>query len=430
MKETIRTILYSWMERELPSMFPRNVEIEQYLASVPRRIVAVTGFRRVGKTYLLYETIKKLLDGCGRDCVIYINFDDERIPERTEFLTELIPTIIEVFGKLPRYLFLDEIQNIPGWSKWVRRVYDTEDIQIVITGSSSRLSSRELPTELRGRGIEVHVFPLSFEEFLKFKKVDMDMNLLPHAPKQRSLLLSMLGEYIEYGGMPEVILAERARKEDILQEYYRTMLMRDVVERFNIKNEGALKALLRLLINSKSYSISKLHNTLKSIGYSVGKTTLLNYVGYVESAYFIHSLPIFSYKIKDQLQYPRKVYFIDNGFITALSTKFSKDMGRKMENLVAMELLQRIWGGEIDLYYWKDVQGREVDFVIKEGERVKELIQVTYASGRDEIERREIKALEKAGEELRCKNKTIITWDYEEEGEINFIPLWKWLLNR
>jgi len=362
--------------------------------------------------------------------VLYINFDDERIPERTEFLTMLIPTIVEVFGKLLRYLFLDEIQNIPNWSKWLRRIYDTENMRIVITGSSSRVSSRELPTELRGRCIEIPLFPLSFSEFIRFKNVKIELSILPYAINEKSRLLSLLLEYIEYGGMPEVVLADPAIRFDILQEYYRTVLMRDVVERFRVKNEEALKAMMRLLLNSTSYSISKMYNTLKSLNYNVGKSTLLHYLSYVESSYFLHSVPIFSYKVKDQMQYPRKVYFIDNGFITSLSTKFSKNIGRKMENLVAIELLRRYWAMDVEIFYWKDNQGREVDFVIKEGNEIKELVQVTYASGRDEVERREIKSLRKAGEELNCKRKTVITWDYEEEGEIKFIPLWKWLLEK
>ena len=421
MKETIRTILYSWMERELPKVIPRDVSIESYINMVPRKIVAITGFRRVGKTYLIYDVIKKLQE--ERNDIVYINFDDERIPERTEFLTDLIPAMIELFGKLPKYLFLDEIQNMPGWSKWVRRIHDTEDMRIILTGSSSKLSSRELPTELRGRGIEIPLFPLSFQEFLRFRDANINMDLVSYTSKEKSRLLSLLMEYLEYGGMPEIVLAEKARRLDILQEYYRTVLMRDVVERYGVKNEQSLKAMVRLLLNSTSYSISKLYNTLKSLNYHVGKSTLLNYVSYIESSYFIYSVPIFSYKIKEQLQYPRKVYFIDNGFLKALSTKFSKDMGRFMENLVAVELLRR----ESELYYWKN--GGEVDFVIKEGEKVRELIQVTYASGKDEIERRELRALDKAGEELGCRNKTVITWDYEEEGEVQYIPLWKWLLN-
>ena len=429
MKETIKTILYSWIERELPEVIPRDTNIGKYLDTVPMKILVITGFRRVGKTYLVYNTIKELLRTMSKEDVMYINLDDERIPEKTEFLTMLIPTIIETFGKLPKYFFLDEIQNMPNWSKWLRRIYDTENMNIVVTGSSSKVSSRELPTELRGRCIEIPLFPLSFVEYLRFKNSEIKIELLPYSSKEKAKLISMLTEYVEYGGMPEVVLAEKAIKMDILQEYYRTVLMRDIIERFRVKNEMALKAVIRLLLNSTSYSISKLYNTLKSLNYEVGKTTLLHYVNYVESAYFIYSIPIFSYKVKDQLQYPRKVYFIDNGFLTSLSTKFSKNIGRKMENLVAIELLRRNSKKDVSIYYWRDHQGREVDFVIKEGQKINELIQVTYASGIDEIDRREIKALKKAGAELKCKNLTIITWDYEQEGEIKFLPLWKWLLN-
>ncbi|MDI6902317.1 MAG: ATP-binding protein [Methanocellales archaeon] len=435
MKETIKTILYSWVEKRIPDVIPREISLETYLGMRPRKIVVITGFRRVGKTYLLFQLLNKLLSDKDKEQAVYINFDDERIPERTEFLTELLPTIKRTFSKAPELIFLDEVQNIPNWSRWLRRIYDNENLEIFITGSSSKVSSREIPTELRGRCLEVKVFPLSFGEFFRFKNTDIDLKVVRYSESERTKLTRMLDEYLRYGGMPEVVLATEDKKFEILQQYYGTVVRRDIIERFRVKNEEGLKAMVRLLLNSTQYSISRVYDTLKSLNYEIGKTTLLKYLNYVESSYFIHSLPIFSPKVKDQLQYARKVYFIDNGFINTLSTRFSKNIGRVYENIVAIELLRRYSKKDVELYYWKDRRGKEVDFVVKDGIKIRQLIQVCYDVEYYDTRKREINALLRASEELRCKSLLIITGDYEGTEEfrnkrINFIPLWKWLLRK
>ena len=435
MEETIKTILYTWIEKTIPEIIPREPNLETYVGMKPRKIVVITGFRRVGKTYLLFQLLNKLLIDKDREQAIYINFDDERIPGRTEFLTQLLPTINRTFTKEPELIFLDELQNMPDWSKWLRRIYDNEDLEIFITGSSSKVSSKEIPTELSGRCLEVKVFPLSFGEFLQFKDTDIDLKTVRYLEKEKTKLTRLLDEYLRYGGMPEVVLAKEDKKFEIIQQYYGTVVSRDIIERFRVKNEEGLKAMIRLLLNSTQYSISRMYDTLKSLNYEIGKTTLLNYLNYLEGSYFIHSLPIFSPKIKDQLQYPRKVYFIDNGFINTLSIRLSKNIGRSCENTVAIELLRRYSKNDVELYYWKDRRGKEVDFVIKDGIRMRQLIQVCYDVGDYDTRKRETDALLKAGKELGCKNLLIITGDYEGTEEfrnkrINFVPLWKWLLTK
>ena len=235
--------------------------------------------------------------------------------------------------------------------------------------------------------------------------------------------------------MPEVVLSSEAKKFEILHQYYATVVSRDIIERHNVKNEEGMKAMLRLLLNSTQYSISKLYNTLKSANYGMGKSTIQNYLSYVENSYFIRNIPIFSYGIKDQMQYPRKVYFIDNGFISALSTRFSKNKGRLYENAVAVELMRRNTGIEQDIYYWKGDRGKEVDFVIKEGTEIKQLIQVSYDMNDPDTKKREFSALIKASEELKCKNLLVIT--EREEGveevkgrKIKVVPMWKWMSGR
>jgi predicted AAA+ superfamily ATPase len=433
MDETIKTILYSWIDRKFPEIIPRDVNLGSYLDMKPRKVLVITGFRRVGKTYLLLQLLNELMKKKDKEQAVYINFDDERIPERTDFLTQLLPTIRQTFSKEPEYIFLDEIQNMPDWSRWLRRIYDSEDLRIFVTGSSSKVSSREIPTELRGRCLEIKVFPLSFGEFLGFRDTDIDIKAVKYSENERTKLVKMLDEFLNYGGMPEVVLAPKEKKFEILQQYFGTVVRRDIIERYRVKNEVGLKTMLKLLLNSTQYSISRMYDTLKSLNYSIGKTTLLNYLNYVESSYFIHSLSIFSPKVKDQLQYARKVYFIDNGFINALSTRLSKNMGRLYENIVAIELLRRSSKKEKELYYWKDRLGKEVDFVVKDGLKIKQLIQVCYDIDNYDTKKREIDALLKSSNELKCKDLLVITRDNEGTEEhknrkINLVPLWKWLL--
>ncbi|MBI2498608.1 ATP-binding protein [Candidatus Woesearchaeota archaeon] len=433
MNKIIKTILVEWKGRNIPIVIPREINLQDYLTMRVNKIIVLNGFRRVGKTYILYGLANELLKSNSREEVIQINFEDERIPIKTEFLTNLLPIADEIFNKKIKYLFLDELHNIPNWSKWLRRTYDNQDIKIFISGSSSRMSEEEIPTELRGRFLEIKIFPLSFKEFLKFKKLDFDFKILEYSEKEKPRILKALTEYLIYGGLPEIVLIDDNKKLELAQSYYSTVIKRDIVERYNIKNEESLKAILKLLLDSKEYSISKSYNTLKSLGYEVGKSTVQKYISYIENSYFAFSLPIFSYKIKDQIQYPKKIYFIDNAFISSISTKFLNNFGRLYENIVAVELKRR----KKECWYWKNMEKEEVDFVIKNETKINQLIQVCYDIADLDTKKREIRALLKASKNLKCKNLLVINQDYfgEEELEwfgikrkVRFIPLWKWLL--
>lgn len=430
MKDIIKTILYEWREEKLPTVLPRKIDLTTYLKLKVRKIVVVTGFRRSGKTFLIFSLIKKLLKKKNRENVIYINFEDERIPPKTEFLTQLLSTIKETFGHPPEFLFLDELPAIPNWNQWLRRIYDKERINLFVTGSSSKISSEEIPTGLRGRCLEEKIYPLSFGEFLNFKDIKVDFKNLDYLENQRAKVMKGLDEYLYFGGMPEVVLMDKTKKKELLRQYFSAVVRRDIAERFKIKNKEGLRSLLQLLLNSTSFSINRLCNNLKSTGLKIGKTTISRYISYIENSYFMESVPIFSYKIKDQMRLSRKNYFIDNGFINTLSLKFSKDFGRLYENLVFWELKRRFEGSEI--FYWRDEKQREIDFVIKKGLRPELLIQVCYDIGDFETKKRELLSLIKASDKLNCKNLLIITQDFENEEKIKgkiikFVPLWKWL---
>jgi len=434
MKETTKTLLYEWIDRKLPKIKPREINIDKYLTSNLNKILAVTGFRRTGKTYLLLESASKLIGKLSRKEIIYLNFEDERITLKTEFLTQLIPTIEETFGTQPKYLFLDEIQLIPDWSKWVRRIHETTDIKIVVTGSTAKMSSHEIPTELRGRFIEIKVLPINFHEFLSFKNFKYQLQDVEFRSKEKSLLLNLLTEYLSSGGLPEIVLADDWLKTEIAQSYYKTVVSLDIAERMNVRNNDGLKAMIKLLLNTQSITITKLHNNLNSENIQIGKNTVAEYLTFIENSYLFDFVTCFSFKIKEQLKHPRKCYCIDNSFITYISTKFSKNWGWYFENAVKHELTMP----QKEIHYWKSEQNKyEIDFVVIQDDRVDELIQVCYDLSEEITLEREIRALLQASKELNCKKLTIITLEKETietsnwfgtEAEIRFIPLWKWLL--
>ena len=412
MESILRTLLYEWESRILPSVVPRNISLDSLPQQGVNNATVITGFRRIGKTYLLFGFIEKLLESHSRSEVVYINFEDERImPTSVDLLTNLIPEIQSIYGKKPKYLFLDELQLVPGWSKWVRRILDTESIQVYITGSSSKMGSNELPTELRGRAWEVKVNPLSFNEFLRFKNVDLSFEKLSFVKSEMAQLRFLFDEYLVWGGLPAVVLTSQGKKQELLQSYFQTMLQSDIAERYKISNDVALKTLLKLLLNSSYLTVSKLTNSLKSMGISVGKSTVNNYLTYVKDSYFMNELFIYNHAVVNQLQYPRKVYFVDTGFMTALSSRFSKNMGRLLENIVFNKLAQ-----ENDvMHYYTDSNGNEVDFVIFVEGKPNALYQVCFDLTDEETRNREVKSLVKAGIELCCENLNIITVEKSEK---------------
>ena len=412
MNTILRTLLFEWKDRKLPSVIGRDVHLDILQQQGTNNATVITGFRRVGKTYLLYETIEKLLETHPRDEVVYINFEDERIiVPSTDLLTDLIPEIQAVYGKKPKYLFIDELQLIPNWSKWVRRILDTELIQIFITGSSSKMSSSELPTELRGRAWEIKVNPLTFKEFLHFKKVNIDFKKITFVKDEMARFRFLFDEYLTFGALPAVVLTSQEKKQELLQSYFQTVVQRDMAERHKINNGTTLKILLKLLLNSSYITISKLASSLKSMSIPVGKSTIVNYLSYIESSYFMNELYIYNQAVINQLQYPRKVYFVDTGFMTALSTKFSKNIGRLFENKAFHKLAKE----NDTIYYYKDAKGNEVDFVIFSEGKTTALYQVCLDLADEETQNREVRSLIKAGKTLNCQSLNLLTLEKPEK---------------
>lgn len=406
MNQILETILREWEASQLPPVTPREKPLDvSILNDLPHRTLVVTGFRRVGKTYLLFQAIGELLNKYSRHEVVYINFEDERIPAKTIILTGLIPVIERVYGQKPVYLFLDEVQQIPLWSKWLRRILDQEKIKIIVTGSSSRISATEVPTELRGRAWGRTVYPLSFGEFLVFRKADQGT---------QTNLNFYFEEYLKFGGLPDVALSmDVNRKRELLYEYLDVVTRREIVQRFRIYEEETMKTMLKLLFNSTSITFSKLTNSLNSLQLSTAKTTVARYVSYIESSYLLKQLFLYAPSVRAKLQYPRKIYFIDNGFLTAMSVKFGPNYGRLLENLMYWQLYKK--HGD-NLHYYRDERG-EVDFCVLENGKAVSLYQVCYDLSDLETRGREVHTLRRVGKRLGVTNLNLISGHSGEQVE-------------
>lgn len=431
MEQALKEILTSWLARELPELIERD-----YSINLSKNIVAIIGPRRSGKTYFLFQTAKKLLnEGYRKENIAYIDFEDVRLrslkaKDYSTFVKVLHEILEEKNGGM--VLLLDEIQNLQEWESWIRTFHNSKKYYILITGSSSKLSSKEIATQLRGRYISSLILPFSFKEFLKYKKLEIKYL---QAPEVKGNLLKNLREYLKFGGFPDVVKEdEEKNKIELLRTYKETIFYRDVVERFRIRDVSFLENFFGIVMENfgKYISLSKLENYFKSIGLKKSKKTLSNYLKYLETAFFLFTVEKFGYKTKERVQQPRKVYPIDLGFYRLLP-RFSEDIGILMESLVAIALYKSSFYKGSEIFYWKDYQQREVDFVLKGGAKIEQLLQVVYALSKQET-KDALEALNKASKELRCNNLLVVTWDYESEEKfkgkkIKFIPLWKWLLN-
>ncbi len=373
-----------------------------------QKIITLMGVRRCGKTSILYETINRLTQSIDKKRILFFNFEDERFELNQESLDLILQAYMELYPEIEMretYLFFDEIQNVDGWEKFVRRVYDGVSKNIFITGSNSKLLSRDIATSLRGRTITYEVFPLSFREYLAFEKIEIDL----HSTKSLAFIHNRLEKFLHEGAFPEIVLFDDRIREKILQDYYNVMIYKDLIERFEIKNTKALKFFLKRILASstKLVSVNKIYNDLKSSGFKVGKNSLYEYLGYVEDIYLSLTLDRYSQKITTQTD--KKVYSIDIGFNNTLLYKFSDDIGKSMENAVFLELRRR--GKEI--YYHTD-RTSECDFIVLEKGTVTGAIQVTYEMENKKTRDREFKGLINACKQYGLNKGLIIT--YEEEG--------------
>lgn len=378
-------------------------------------INVVTGPRRAGKSFFCMHWVAQ------SGSYGYVNFDDERLTDTTDF-DEIVQTLMSVYEN-PRLLFFDEIQNITNWELIVNRL-QREGYKLVITGSNSKLLSSELSTHLTGRHIATRILPFSFREVVSLSEKTMtDNEIRQKCP-----------DYLTLGGYPEPWVKNISFR-DYLQILFDSVLYKDIVKRHKIRFAGALENLATYLITNISSKFS--YRSLARSTQVKSVHTVEKYVAYLEEAFLFFSISRFSFKVREQLTANKKIYCFDNGFYQAKAFKFSADLGKLLENMVAVELKRQETDKDLKLFYWKNAELEEVDFVVQRGLQTEILIQVCYAPDEKNTNNREIRALLKASRELKCNNLVIITNTYESEksvswhnltGKIRYIPVWKWLL--
>lgn len=403
--------------------------IESYLPQ--REIVILTGVRRSGKSSLLRLICEDLVNkrGVAENNILYLNFEDERfVPFRVADFEPLYDAFIEIENPRGRqYLFLDEIQNVSGWEKWLNRLYEFEDVKIFVTGSNAMLLSSEISTALTGRNRQIVTWPFSLREFLTLRNVATDTKAL-YQRRHRIEVKRLFQEYLELGGFPEVL---KIRDATLLEQYFKDILYRDVIARYGIKNIKEIKE-LTLFLAANPGTAQSYKNLQKFIGVK-SQNTVKNYLEALHTVYLFFYIDLFDYSLKRQIYNPSKVYCIDTALGASVSFKFSRNIGHLYENIVFLELMRR----NADIYYWKSKKGREVDFIIKQGLNITTAIQVCFSLQDDATRKREIQALIEAQDELKAERLMVLTDD--EEGvettkntghrtKIHILPLWKWLI--
>jgi hypothetical protein len=386
-------------------------------ADLPHAVV-ISGLRRCGKSTLLNQIIKNLY----QEGVYYFNFEDERLVDfNVEDFNYLYEVFLELYGD-KKVFFFDEIQNVSQWEMFVRRMQG-KGYKFFITGSNASLLSRELGTKLTGRNVNVELFPFSFKEFLCFKGVKLAENGLS-LTAERAVIKRYFAEYLRHGGMPEYLKYNDAT---LLKRVYDDILYRDIVSRYGIKQVKPLRELGLYFLSNIGGTFS--YNNLKKVLGVGSMNTIKSYADFLENSYLIFLVNKFSYSLKQQFGVPKKIYCIDNGLVEAVAFQFSRNKGRFLENLVFLELRRK--GQEI--YYYKTTNNLEVDFLIKSGKNDLSLIQVADNLDNERTRHRELKALEKAMDELKLKTGFILTEDTEEKIKIEdkvivVKPIYKWLL--
>ena len=404
----------------------RDISVKPRLKEVnPNKsfITSVIGPRRAGKTYFLYHFIKSR--GLADEDFVFMNFED---PVEIGEPEKLPVTHREIYGRLPSFIFLDEIQALDDWVRTVYFLYESKRYYLFITGSSSKLLSKEIATQLRGRSMSVKILPFSLKEILLMRGIQIREH---YSSYEIGAIKGELSKYMEYGAFPDIVLGN-VHPSSFYRDYLDIVTYRDVVERYGIENRQALDLFLKSVVSSfaKNFSVNRVFNSLKSMGVSVSKRTLYGFQKILEDVGLVIFLRKFDRSVRRIEMTLPKVYLVDNGIYRFME---GRRYGRLLEGLVFQELAKSGFEPNRDIFYWEK-GGREVDFVVKERDRVEQLIQVTYASGRDEVERREIASLAKAGEYFGCRDLLVVTWDYEDrvriDGvEIRFVPAWKWAIN-
>lgn len=394
-------------------LIEREIDINKYIRT--GQVVIISGIRRCGKSSLLYLIKEQMKLQEGDYC--YFNFDDERINTEITLLEAIYNLHIEMYGKEP-ILFFDEIQNIDNWEKFINRIYE-KGVKIFITGSNAKLLSSEISTSLTGRNKIIELFPFSFKEYLRYKGNQINTNQT--TSKQRAIIQKEFNQYFANGGFPLVI---KENDLELINSYFQDILYRDIISRYRLSQVKEIKEIALYFATNIGKLFS--YSTLQAFTGVKSLSSIKDYLDYYEQSYLFFYLKKFDYSIKKQVMNPKKVYTIDPAFSHRMGYNFSENKGRVLENIIYLELLRR--GKEVYYYAGKN----ECDFIIKDGLKIVEAIQVCYLLDQSNMVR-EIRGLEEAMQTYEIERGLIITYTNEPivlppTSKIEIVESWRWLL--
>jgi predicted AAA+ superfamily ATPase len=430
MFDKLKEIILSNQAKKLNLGTPRDLSI----STVSGKATICIGVRRGGKSTYMLQLMQKLFEkGVSRQNIVQINFFDNRLHELQHSNLEVI---IEAYYSIypdkknseKVYYFFDEIQDIQNWEPFIERLLRSENCEVYITGSSAKMLSKEIATQMRGRSLAWEIFPFSLAEYLNYKDIKFANHM---ETKTRLLVQQGFAEYLQAGSFPEVAMLQQDLRIKIHQEYFNTMLFRDLIERHNVKNPLAVTDTAYWLINNtaSSYTINSLTGHLKSLNHKITKDTVGEYIDWLEDAFFLFSVRIFDASLSRANANPKKIYCIDHALVTSVSSGILVNSGHLLENLIYITL-RRITE---KIYYYRTRNNREVDFIAILPHNKKVLIQVSEALADPKTQKRELSALREAMEELHLDSGIIVTLNEEKNiedsaGTIRVVPAWKFLL--
>ena len=431
MFETIKEIILDYQSFKFKTGVKRQVKIQ----TVSGKATVVIGVRRSGKSTLVHQMRDHLLaSGIAKQCIVYLNFFDDRLHGLHETGLNIIHEAAyalypDLQNRERRYYFFDELQMIPGWEPFVERLLRDDHHQVYITGSSAQLLSRQVATQMRGRALSWELFPFSFGEFLDHQRITRTM---PWDSTQRRRIQKAFEDYWEQGGFPEVIGLERGLRIKIHQEYFNTLLFRDLIERYDIAHPRAVVDLGHWLINhcANSYTLNRLTTYLRELGHKCAKSQVADYLGWFEDAYFLFTVRMFDASFRRANANPKKIYCVDHAMISAISAGILVNSGHQLENLVFVAL-RRL---SPEIFYFRGKNGCEVDFVVQMLDHSRLLIQVCESLQDLRTRKREVHGLTHAMEELGLDRGWIVTRNELEQIDnghsrlIQVLPIWRFLL--
>jgi hypothetical protein len=430
MKELLKEMILDAQARSLFIGTKRHIK-PMY---VKNKATIIIGVRRSGKSTLLNQIADNWLsDGVSGENLLYINFFDDRLSKlQTLGLDMVMQSYYSLYPhkkiQETTYCFFDEIQIIPGWEAFIDRILRTENVVVYISGSSAQMLSKEIATQMRGRALSWELFPFSFKEYADHLKIKKD---LPLNSQERLFIENAFQNYWDCGGFPEVIGLEKSLRIKVHQEYFDSILFRDLIERYDISHPRALVDLAKNILENiaSMYTINSLTGYLKSMGYNVPKSSVSEYLKWFEDAYFLFTVRLFDASFRRSNANPKKIYCVDHALIRSVSSGILTNSGHILENIIFLAI-RRLTS---DIFYYKTKGNLEVDFVFKNAEGKLILLQVCESLVNPTTWQREINALEAAMVELDIKKGFLITSNETESlllksGLIEVQPVWKFLL--